>query len=219
MTQKLLITALLPRTVIFATQEPLEAGEDGAFDLGNTSLTTKHEPPRKADVMSKDPDCQTASSRGKGDDCERVEQEDLGEDVGGASEEFEDAKDVFRPELPRDVGNVDAEEIPETSSASEKARGKGHLQGASEVPVVDLCQAEHAGTESKKGPRIIAEGLSNVRLPMAYPREARLSESCPEEGTYDDSEGETEFHDALDTDGGVTKDANKAREMKETGNG
>lgn len=170
------------------TQGPLEAGEDGAFDLGSPSLITNHEPDGQG-------------SRGKRGDCVGEEQKDLVEEVGDASEKFEDA----RPELPRDVRNVDAEE---TSSTSEEARGNGHLQGAIESEMVEV--------ELEKGPSIIAEGLANVQLPMAHPR---LSDSCPEEEKYDDSEGESEFHDALDTDGGVTKDDKKAREMKETGNG
>ncbi|CAN0404695.1 unnamed protein product [Ascophyllum nodosum] len=113
------------------------------------------------------------------------------------------------------------------TTASSETRGSRQPSGQprewSEAQPVKPCDLEPLGAGSNgstKRTSFIAEGLSSVRLPMAYSRITRVPESLSRSEGYvhSDSEGETEFHDAIDTAAGLAKDANKAREMKEAGN-
>lgn len=85
---------------------------------------------------------------------------------------------------------------------------------AGDVECADNSSAAEPPGQPKRQTSYIAAGLSNVQLPMPFKRwqlQGGLEEA--------DSEGESEFHDAFDTVAGIAKDATKAREMKEAGNG
>lgn len=223
-------------------QEPLEAGEDGTFDLGNPSSPPS--PTKPIDIVrtpdaaddSKAPPAAAAAAESKTtcgsppikDDWEKVElqgadegaalrptENDSPPPAGGsppAPEEpldaFEDAVETKPPQgTETSVGGGVKE--PE-SERSGQAAATGEPSGSRPSPSMEQPAAAAVG----KATAVIAAGLANVRLPMGYDRQARLGGDGPV-----DSDGEEEFHDAHDSGPGMAKDAAKAREMKEIGNG
>eukprot|EP00752_Nemacystus_decipiens_P005325 g4829.t1 len=192
-------------------QEPLEAGEDGTFDLGDPSPPPSPTKPvtipvaRTQDAAGNDseapaaPESELSGSPPIADDWEKVDLQVVagnGSTAAGGTgsppteeplEEFKDAIEI-KPQ-----------------SCTETSAGGGGVKGE---PARPAPSAERPAT-------VIAAGLASVRLPMGYDRrEGRLGEGDPA-----DSDGEEEFHDAHDSGPGMVKDATKAREMKELGNG
>ena len=172
-----------------------------------------------------------SSALSTGDNQKRTDEDDLREGDGETSEEFKDAVEApgLTPERPPLIvgGNGETESSSEMATASSETRGSRQPSGQprewSEAQPVKPCDLEPLGAGSNgstKRTSFIAEGLSSVRLPIAYSRITRVPESLSRSEGYEhsDSEGETEFHDAIDTAAGLAKDANKAREMKEAGN-
>eukprot|EP00903_Cladosiphon_okamuranus_P007845 g7589.t1 len=181
-------------------QEPLEAGEDGTFDLGDPSpppsptkpVAIPAAPTQDAADDSKAPAVQNdlCGSPPITDDWEKV---DL-RGVTGNEEPFEGFKDAIE---------MNPQQGTETIGVA-----SGEKKPASETP------GSRPSPREGQPATAIAAGLANVRLPMGYGRqEGRLG------GDLADSDGEDEFHDAQDSGPGMVKDAAKAREMKEIGNG
>lgn len=140
------------------------------------------------------------------------------------SEEFIDAVEPLQAEPSAEVPDKTAEGSVEPEA--EKAKpGAGALEepnlGFSGVtpglPAKNVPPAEPPETAEKPQMSYISAGLANVRLPM--PRQRWKLDAVISEVEAEDTDGEGEFHDAYDTVAGLVKDAAKALEMKEAGNG
>lgn len=141
---------------------------------------------------------------------------DSGEVDGVLEEKFEEAAEST-PQEPMER-NVEEQEPPGERSISpnltEASRtGAPLVPDGTTGPPMDTCQGKPPRQSHES---YIATGLSNVRLPMPLRR-------CEAEGVVkqldEESDGEAEFHDAFDSVVGMVKDAAKAKEMKELGNG
>lgn len=211
-------------------QEPLEAGEDGTFDLGDPSpppSPAKPVPAKPVDIpvaartqAAADDDSKAGAAESKlsgsppiADDWEKV---DL-QGVTGNDNDSPLAEGSPASEEPLEVFK-DAVEMKPQQGTETSADGSGVEEPAIERPgraaVVEPSGARPSPRAGQPA-TAIAAGLANVRLPMGYSRpEGRLR------GDPADSDGEEEeFHDAHDSGPGMVKDAAKAREMKEIGNG
>lgn len=196
-------------------QEPLEAGEDGTFDLGDpfpppSSTKPGAIPAAPTHDTADDSNAPNAESEVSGsppiaDDWEKVDLQGVtGNDSPPAPEEpLEEFKDAIEsnPQQETETSGVGSGEKEPASETSGRA---AEVEPSGSRPPPSAGQPVTA----------IAAGLANVRLPMGYTRqEGRLG------GNLADSDGEDEFHDAHDSGPGMVKDAAKAREMKEIGNG
>lgn len=202
------------------TQEPLEAGEDGTFDLGEPLPPPA--PVRRKVITTTDgntpPPAEIAppGSPPIEDDWEEVDVKDGGEgpqldSSGGTSEgaldDFKDAVEVLRPRAERTLDTTRTENASEPASQETKAE-PGHA-------VVETSSSSLPSNPAVAGPTsFITPGLSNVRLPMPNTRLPRVEPV----GREEDTDGEGEFHDAYDSAAELAKDAPKARQMKEAGN-
>ena len=198
-------------------QEPLEAGDDGTFDLGDPSpppSPTKPvaipapAPAQDAADDSKAPlaENEISGSPPIADDWEKVDLRGVtgNDSLPAAEEQLDEFKDAI--------------EMTQEAETSGGGSGAKEPEPASEETPRRATGVEPSGSQpspsAEKPATAIAAGLANVRLPMGFHRqEGRLG------GDSADSDGEEEFHDAHDSGPGIFKDAAKAREMKELGNG
>lgn len=214
-----MLRALCPHLICTrgAKQEPLEAGEDGAFDLGDPSPPPS---PVKRDTEVSSPTLPTVENPAPvadnpptgspeiEDDWEQVdalpgrEEQPLDSASGTSNDVSETYKDAVQG-----TDEVEQTDQPEPATATSPPP-------AGDVECADKTSAAEPPGEPKRQTSFIAAGLSNVQLPMPFKR-WQLQGGLEEV----DSEGEGEFHDAFDTVAGIAKDATKAREMKEAGNG
>lgn len=222
---------LCGRCPLVTGKEPLEAGEDGAFDLGNPSpLPDRNrakvfsEPSAQTAVPNKEalPQCERDGASGE-TTAETPTQQFIchksGDDDttgGGHGEGFEDTAEKMGLKLPQ-------QEVKVHEPLEEQELSPGPPEEAPAEPpslpsdsTVHLEQPLTVKPSGISGANFIATGLSNVRLPMPYKRWEM--DFCVERAD-DDSEGEAEFHDALDSVAGMVQDAAKAKDLKETGNG
>lgn len=139
-------------------------------------------------------------------------------------EDFEDAVEPLQAESPAEVAGITAEGPagPEAGKANLAAAGleesNAHLPAASSgAPAESAPPAEPPQAAEKIKTGYITAGLSGVRLPT--PRQRWNLDSGISVVEAEDTDGEGEFHDAYDTVAGLVKDAAKALEMKEAGNG
>lgn len=232
-------------------QEPLEAGEDGTFDLGSPSPPASPAKPvdipvrvaRSQDAADDDsgtpaaetePEPACCGSPPIADDWEKVDLKgatdaDIGPPAGGSPappeepplEEFEDAVEMKPPQQQGTETSVGSG----SSNAAKEPKSKGFGQAAQAPAAVEPsgCRpspsaeqpAAAAAAAGGKAATAIAAGLANVRLPLG----GRGRQAARVGGEPTASDGEEEFHDAHDSGPGMVKDATKAREMKEIGNG
>lgn len=136
---------------------------------------------------------------------------------GVHEEQFRDAaEDIrLRSSHERTAGVTHSEEH---AAATEGTRGilKDESPLRSDVPDAPPKDTSIEGQAMGGTVNNLADGLANVQLPISSGRYDGEDESKMVNG---DSDDEAEFHDALDSVGGTTKDALKAQEMKEMGNG
>ncbi|CAM9616840.1 unnamed protein product, partial [Ectocarpus sp. 8 AP-2014] len=212
-------------------QAPLEAGEDGTFDVGDASPPPSP-PKRVGSARSKQNATATAVSTAPAtdgdpcgsppikDDWEKVDvdgaDEGLPPPAGNASQGREAAAPPSAPEYAQEDFQ-DAVETQDESATQQTGTGATTTEDGSSCGVDD-SPGKACGQQRPPGlggrVNVIASGLANVRLPMGYGRQRGQEE---EDGLVD-SDGEEQFHDAQDSGPGVVKDATKAREMKEAGN-
>lgn len=199
-------------------QEPLEAGEDGTFDLGDPSP-----PPSPVVRTQQDAADESIAPSAEGelsgsppiaDDWEKVDLQGAEEEPALSTDNDSPPAEGSRsPEEPleefKDAIEMKPPQGTETSGSGvkEPASDKSEPSGPRPPPSAEQPAAVAVGKTA-----VIAAGLANVRLPMGYDRKGRLG------GYPADSDGEEEFHDAHDSGLGMVKDATKAREMKEIGN-
>lgn len=146
------------------------------------------------------------------------------ESTSGAvvGDDFKDAVERLQPEPHAVVANETAEgstvsqETGVDRVAVPNTRLPDSSVGVAEegVPPIEPPELASGKTETSS---YIAAGLSNVRLPL--PRQGATGRGMDSVVEADDTDGEGEFHDAYDTVADLVKDADKALEMKQAGNG
>lgn len=223
--------------------EPLEAGEDGVFDLGDPSVTATKGPKSSSEARAErtDPKAGEVGAIGMNDIEDSKDESPMNSPEGRQSHgDDRSAPAVVVPTETEGSDGVHEEQFGDAAedirlrSSHERMAGVTHseehaaaVEGTRGIPVDESpprsdgpdAPSKDASTEEQAmGGTVndLADGLANVRLPISSGRDHGEDESKIGNG---DSDDEAEFHDALDSVGGTIKDALKAQQMKEMGNG
>lgn len=227
-------------------QAPLEAGEDGTFDVGDASPPPS--PPKRVGIArSKQNETATAAvstaaatdsdpcgSPPIKDDWEKVDlngaDEGLPPPIGNASqggqagappspqEDFQDAVETQDESATQQTGTGATTTKDDSSCCVNDAPGQACGQAA---PVESSAAPPPRSVVEQRPPGVGGRGnvIASGLANVRLPMGcSRQSRQDEEEDCLVDSDGEEQFHDAQDSGPGVVKDATKAREMKEAGN-
>lgn len=229
-------------------QAPLEAGEDGTFDVGDASPPPS--PPKRvgsarstqnatATAVSTAPatDGDPCGSPPIKDDWEEVDldgaDEGLPPPAGNASQGGEAGAPPSAPQYTQEDFQDAVETQDESATQQTGTRATTTEDGSSccvdDSPGKACGQAARVESSAAAPPRAVVEqrppGVGGrVNVIASGLANVRLPMGCgrqlrqDEEDGLVDSDGEEQFHDAQDSGPGVVKDATKAREMKEAGN-
>lgn len=222
---------------------PVEAGEDGTFDLGSPSPPTSPAKPSQQAVPSTDDSSKAPAAESElcgsppiKDDWEKVDLNGADDDgpplapettssqeAGRATppppppeESLEDFKDAFEANNDTVDQAGTGTKGAEGSGGSGVKGGKGEAGPGQAAAAVETSVCQPPPIVDEQPPAVAGKAESVIAMGLAN---VRLPIGYGRRhGEPEDTDDEEQFHDAFDSGPGMVKDAAKAREMKETGN-